>query len=472
MLTHVNSLQRSQPHALKHKPVMRFHTGRKYQQEKVRNILRAPVVQAKLKIGAPNDKYEQEADRVAEQVMRMPTPASNDTIARTLPKQRLNRVSLLQRSTEAAIEDDLVASDSEPVVDLDEEQPLIQTKLAGESEAGVNPVVQATNLHETAASGHSIDAATRSYMEPRFGFDFSAVRVHHDSASDRFTRGLGAAALAHGHHIYFRTGRYTPRTLVGQQLLAHELTHVIQQSGGDYKTDDGGILRRSLLKGAPDRPQISSIKSLEHSIQMKPEVEVKLSEPNKVRIIDGGKVTKQWNKASAGHKTVSLMNKKASYKIYHKRKAGLIIGKWGLNYFAMFNGGYGFHSNIAMKKKKGGGRKKVLLKVDGKLRSHGCIRLLQNDAKDFYNSVIDGKNGTPINLMTNFSKLGGKKGGSKSSVKPTKGGTKSHVVKSGDTLSNLAQFYGVSQEAIEKANQGKIRGKKKVINIGDTLIIP
>ncbi len=313
------------------------------------------------------------------------------------------------------------------------------------------------------AGGRSLGAATRSHMEPRFGFDFSSVRVHHDNASERLSRSLGAAAFTHGSHIYFAAGRYDPGTSAGQRLLAHELTHVVQQGGGSRGDGKGETLRRSQLR-APGFPRISLLGpgSLVRYVQAKAEVEVKLSEPNKVRIIDGGKVTKQWDKASAGEPTVSLMKKKASYSIYEKRKPGLIIGKWGLSYFAMFKGGYGFHSNIARKRKKGGGRKKVVLTVDGKRRSHGCIRLRHKDAIAFYNSVSVG---TPIKLMMSFSKLGGAKGS-------TKSGKKVHVVKSGDTLSGLAELYGVSQDSIEKANPGKIQGKNKVIKIGDKLIIP
>lgn len=82
-----------------------------------------------------------------------------------------------------------------------------------------------------AESGHSLSVATRAFMEPRFGRDFSAVRVHTGEPAARSARSLNALAYTVGDHLVFDQGQYTPGTATGNRLLAHELTHVVQQRG-------------------------------------------------------------------------------------------------------------------------------------------------------------------------------------------------------------------------------------------------
>jgi len=82
------------------------------------------------------------------------------------------------------------------------------------------------------SSGQPLDAGTRSFMEPRFGRDFSAVRVHTDSRAAESARAVNARAYTVGNNIAFAAGRYAPRSQDGMKLLAHELTHTIQQGSG------------------------------------------------------------------------------------------------------------------------------------------------------------------------------------------------------------------------------------------------
>jgi len=90
---------------------------------------------------------------------------------------------------------------------------------------GVPPIV-----HEVLRSpGHPLDSHTRSFMEPRFGHDFSAVRVHADSRAAESARSVGALAFTAGRHVVFGAGTYAPHSSSGRCLLAHELTHVVQQ---------------------------------------------------------------------------------------------------------------------------------------------------------------------------------------------------------------------------------------------------
>jgi hypothetical protein len=110
----------------------------------------------------------------------------------------------------------------------DEKKP--QTKPAGTPGAAgrkLHPIV-----HEVLRSpGRPLDAATRAFFEPRFGYEFSAVKVHSDGRAATSARSVGALAYTIGPHIAFAPGYYSPDTASGQRLLAHELVHVIQQKG-------------------------------------------------------------------------------------------------------------------------------------------------------------------------------------------------------------------------------------------------
>lgn len=92
--------------------------------------------------------------------------------------------------------------------------------------------------------------SVRSYFEPRFGWNFGHVRIHTDSAADQSARSVGALAYTAGSDIIFAKGHYSPDTMRGRRLLAHELTHVIQQ--GSRRSD--GTIQRACLSGVPVTP--------------------------------------------------------------------------------------------------------------------------------------------------------------------------------------------------------------------------
>jgi hypothetical protein len=88
--------------------------------------------------------------------------------------------------------------------------------------------------------GQPLDDSSRHYFEPRFGHDFSRVRIHSDDRATASTRTLGASAYTFGQHVVFEKGQYAPSTLEGRRLLAHELAHVVQQNGGHPHIQRGG----------------------------------------------------------------------------------------------------------------------------------------------------------------------------------------------------------------------------------------
>lgn len=97
------------------------------------------------------------------------------------------------------------------------------------------------------APGEPLDRETRTFMEPRFGHDFSNVRVHADSKAAESAQAVSALAYTVGHNIIFGTGQYAPDTKEGQRLLAHELTHVVQQASS---AGPGMIIQRATTRGA------------------------------------------------------------------------------------------------------------------------------------------------------------------------------------------------------------------------------
>jgi Domain of unknown function (DUF4157)/L,D-transpeptidase catalytic domain len=103
----------------------------------------------------------------------------------------------------------------------------LQRHAVGTAPAAVPPIVGEV----LRSSGRPLDAATRAYMEPRFGHDFSRVRIHVDATADASARAVNADAYTVGERIAFAGGRFEPGSAAGRGLIAHELTHVVQQSG-------------------------------------------------------------------------------------------------------------------------------------------------------------------------------------------------------------------------------------------------
>jgi hypothetical protein len=166
-------------------------------------------IQPKLEINVPGDKYEQEADRVAEQVMRMPEP-----VVQRMPPTQQPYSFTVQRKCDACAKE--------------EEKETLQAKSAGNTGGIVAPGL-AQQIQSTRGGGQPMDAATRSFMETRFGTDFGGVRIHTDINAALFSQRLQARAFTLGSDVYFNQGQYKPDSLEGKRLIAHELTHTIQQ---------------------------------------------------------------------------------------------------------------------------------------------------------------------------------------------------------------------------------------------------
>ncbi len=203
------------------------------------------VVQAKLVVGQADDPLEHEADRIADQVMRMPAPLPTAAGA-TLHRKCACEQPLLQ--------------DGLPHT-LHAKQHSPQQRPGAEAPALVGEVLR--------SAGEPLDTPTRAFFEPRFGRDFSQVRAHADDRAARSAHSVGAHAYTVGSHIVFAHGQYAPGGDRGRRLLAHELGHVVQQGSGparlvqrqaDAGAPPGGAPPQRAPEGNSNTPQVEEAK--------------------------------------------------------------------------------------------------------------------------------------------------------------------------------------------------------------------
>ncbi|NEO77614.1 MAG: DUF4157 domain-containing protein [Moorea sp. SIO4G3] len=174
-------------------------------QARIPQSLQVPPIQAKLTIGQPKDKYEKEADRVASQVVQqINTPAST-----------------------YSTQDHSVQRTAVP------EEGKLQAKLTLQRGEAITGGEASSDLESAIArargGGQPLDPGLQAQMGQAMGADFSGVRVHTDAQSDQLNQSIQAKAFTTGQDVFFRQGAYAPGSRGGQELIAHELTHVVQQ---------------------------------------------------------------------------------------------------------------------------------------------------------------------------------------------------------------------------------------------------
>lgn len=161
-------------------------------------------IQPKLKMGSSGDRFEQEADRMADQAMGKIYSPTSERILKTNGDQ-------VQQKNNAGI-----------------------SRIGNEMSGGFGvPGYVGNKLQRPSTGGSPLPKETRAEMEGVFGTDFGNVRIHDDAQAARMNQGLNAKAFTHGSDIYFNQGAYRPFSRSGKHLLAHELTHVVQQQGGE-----------------------------------------------------------------------------------------------------------------------------------------------------------------------------------------------------------------------------------------------
>ncbi|NER87820.1 DUF4157 domain-containing protein [Moorena sp. SIO3A2] len=190
-------------------PIQRMPRFRGLSHELMGHWQQGNPVQAKLTIGEAGDKYELEADRVASEVVdRINAPVSS--------------LSTQHQSIQAQGQQEELKR--KPMVQLD----------SVEGGMAATPELE-SSIQQAKGSGMSIAESIRKPMEQSFGADFSGVRVHSDTQSDQLNQSIQARAFTTGKDIFFRQGEYNPGSQEGKKLIAHELTHVVQQTGGQIQ---------------------------------------------------------------------------------------------------------------------------------------------------------------------------------------------------------------------------------------------
>ena len=217
-----------------------------------------PTIQTKLTVGQPNDKYEQEADNVADKVVQRlaksdesnhPSPiahrpSSTPSVSEAstpiiqhkteapeeekLDRKEENKEELpeLQKSPVSAVGDDEGLQMKCAECDAEEDSGHVQMKGNTEGVASSNIESQ---LNSSKGGGSPLPDETRTSMESAMGADFSNVRVHTGSNAVQMSQDLNAQAFTHGSDVYFNEGKYNPSGTEGGRLLAHELVHTVQQ---------------------------------------------------------------------------------------------------------------------------------------------------------------------------------------------------------------------------------------------------
>ncbi|GAA4460560.1 hypothetical protein GCM10023189_35840 [Nibrella saemangeumensis] len=219
-------------------------------------------------MSTPGDVYEQEADTTADRVVRMPETAFIGTSPAEAPELARQAINEEEKEQVQAKAEPLTIS---RMADEYREEEAVQPKRINtlqryeDQNAGFlydagpdtfnQPAIQRKNiaihpsdivqrsgrgsplvsqqfeesLHNTSSGGNPLPQSTRSFMEDRFGADFSGVRIHTDVSAQQMSRDIHAHAFTHSNHIYFNSGQFNPDSSTGKTLLAHELTHTIQQ---------------------------------------------------------------------------------------------------------------------------------------------------------------------------------------------------------------------------------------------------
>ena len=227
----------------------------------VRDILRPHGLQPKLTIGRRDDRYEQEADAVA------------DRVVAGLPVPEISPLGSMQTQP-IEEEEELLQPDlqRQPLEEEEEEMQMKSLQRQAEQPGQKNKLLQTRHLQENDDSGtvalpflvkevlrlpaKQLSSAAKSFYEPRFGYNFDQVRVHADARSAQVAKKINARAFAIGNNVVFGAGQYSPETIHGRRLLAHELTHVVQQNA--QNTLDNCITR-NLLKQMIQKTTLSSI---------------------------------------------------------------------------------------------------------------------------------------------------------------------------------------------------------------------
>lgn len=196
-------------------------------------------IQANLTANAPGDIYEQEAERVSEWVMRMPEPQLQHACSTGGGRPGC------EEKEGGTVQTKPVGDQITPLARRQEAQEA-ERPVHAKAQGGISPVPAdfESELDGLYGGGHPLSKATRDFFEPRFGWDFSNVRVHSNAHANQLARRVSAKAFTYGNNVVFGAGEYAPESPDGMRLLGHELTHVVQQSNLPTRAATAGMVQR------------------------------------------------------------------------------------------------------------------------------------------------------------------------------------------------------------------------------------
>lgn len=273
------------------------------------SFFNAPV-QAKLAVSSPDDPQEKEADAVAETVMRMPDPVTSISASseeklekkeeeEIQPKIEAPAISKISRKEEDG--EEIQAKHISTIYRMNDESldsgfsdstigggatETISRKKTGTyhsdiiQRSGRSPPRESIPFEQTLTSskgsGSALPGDTREFMESRFNADFSGVRIHTGATAQSMSSNIHAQAFAHGNDIYFNEGKFSPQTESGGTLLAHELTHTIQQGASPAKTSTGIAPKTIARKNSIQRSSAGVPVQLTNAVEKAKTVEGKI----------------------------------------------------------------------------------------------------------------------------------------------------------------------------------------------------
>ena len=190
----------------------------------VRNQAALGAIQRKLRVGPAGDRFEREADSVADAVMRMPQPTVQRCPGGCPGEEEVRRQPMEEEEEmlQPKAVDETVQRQEE-----EEEELMPKARVGG---SRLDPAA-VDRISVARGGGSPLPGGARDFFEPRFDHDFGSVRVHADDRAAGLSRQVNARAFTVGSGIFFGAGEYRPDTSEGRRLVAHELTHVVQQGG-------------------------------------------------------------------------------------------------------------------------------------------------------------------------------------------------------------------------------------------------
>ena len=208
----------------------------------VQRLVMSREIQTKLTVNQPDDEYEKEADQIA------------DTVAQISDSQVQRQEEEEEEIQTKAVESQL-ALQRQVDEEEEEEEEEIQTKAVGSQATRISKGLE-MRVNAARGGGDPLPEPVRAFFEPRFGHDFGQVHIHTDTAAAETAQQINARAYTVGRDIVIGAGQYSPETTEGRRLLAHELTHVIQQEGFSSagSTLEGAKVQRQRKRKIKDIP--------------------------------------------------------------------------------------------------------------------------------------------------------------------------------------------------------------------------